>query len=100
MVKGKFYMVGVFSLIGLVLICLTILTVFGSDIGRFLLVAGPIASTLLSLIVISSQVSGVQQDAREVKEATERIEYQTNGALTKKLNELKEHVTEVVSDDS
>lgn len=90
MVSGKFYMVGVFTLIGIAFICITAVTLAGRDANSVILVIGSAVPSLLALLVISKQVDAVQTKV-------DKVEHQTNGALAEQFADVKQHIDQVVS---
>lgn len=78
--------VGVFALLGLIIVLYGALVLHGSNSANYVSFIAPVMTTLLALLVIAGKVD-------QVAEKTNTIERQTNGQMDAKFQTLKEHVT-------
>lgn len=85
--KKRQYPISVLALavLALVIMIYGLLAGLHADVGSYVTFVAPIVTTLLGLTVISRQIDDVRDTASKVEE-------QTNGKLTARLNDVKEEL--------
>lgn len=81
-------LVAILAVIGLTIICLTILIGLHRDTSAYITTVSPIIATLLGLFVVSRQVD-------DVRDMTSNVQTQTNGKLDKRFKEVNDKLDAV-----
>lgn len=90
--KGKLYAVGVLGLLGLLVVCYTVIASVHGDTGGYLTFAGPIVSVLISTVLISKQIDDVRQSSHSNSQKLNTVVAQTNGQLTNQIIAVHDHI--------